>query len=104
MSAGSRTKAWVLPIAVGILAFIALAFAVGGLALYLLLGRSGPTEHHNASFRFGQRVLDDIYGTLSGSVDGACRVAVAAAPHKPTDFDLDEAIAGCKYEEQTFDD
>lgn len=94
-SVGSRTKAWVLPIAVGILAFIALALAVGALGFYLLLDR-GPSDHHNASFRFGQSVKPEI--------DGACRVAVAAAPHKPADFDLDEAVAGCKYEENTFDD
>jgi hypothetical protein len=103
-SVGSRTKAWVLPIAVGILAFIALALAVGALGYYLLLSRVS-SEHHNASFRFGERVMDDIYGTMdTGSVDGACRLAVAGAPNKPDNFDLDEAVAGCKHEEHSFDD
>jgi hypothetical protein len=102
-SVGSRTKAWVLPIAVGILAFIALALAVGALGFYLLLDR-GPSEHHNASFRFGQSVMREIDGAWTGSIDGACRVAVAAAPQKPANFDLDEAVAGCKYEGNGSDD
>jgi hypothetical protein len=65
----------------------------------------GPREHDNPSFHFGQKVMThDVYGSVAGgSVEDACRAALATANGKPHSLDVEEAVSGCKYQEYELD-
>lgn len=94
---------WAAPITIGVLAFIALVLAAAAIGLWLL-SSGGPSEHDNPSFQYGEQVMTDtVYRTGGGPVGPACRKALIQARHKPPHFDLNEAVAGCKYEEYTLD-
>jgi hypothetical protein len=47
-------------------AIVALAILGAGVLLLLHLFFSKPSEHHNPSFRYGEKVLDSIYGSMRG--------------------------------------
>jgi hypothetical protein len=46
----------------------------------------------------------DVYGYVAGgSVEDACRAALATANGKPHSLDVEEAVSGCKYQECKLD-
>lgn len=100
-----RSSAAVL-IGIVLAVVVLLALAIG--STYLLLGGSGsPAEHHNPSFRFGEKVMrTQIYGGFVGgpsSIAGQCRYRIIRASNWTSDLNVIEAIAGCKYEEWALD-
>jgi hypothetical protein len=84
-------------------AILALVILGAGVLLLLHLFFSKPSEHNNPSFRYGEKVLDSIYGSMRGSVTEACKAAISQRSDHPEQFDLGEAVAGCKYQEWIYD-
>jgi len=84
-----------------------LALVVAAMALVLVVRHSETlAEHRTPSFKYGQQVLEAIYGNLSGSVTLACRSAIdSPPPHVKPSINLDKAKAldGCRYQEQMID-
>lgn len=85
---------------------ILIGLAVVG-AYTLLRGSSPPAERHNPSFLYGEKVMRrQIYGGYVGgpaSIAGQCRYRITDAKVGPSDLNLAEAIAGCRYEEWALD-
>jgi hypothetical protein len=101
---GSFAK-WLFLLVVGAVITVAI---LAGVAVLLLRGYYGPpmTEHHNHSFRYGERVFDAVYGRSPGrkSVTTICEQAVdtrVVPSRKP--IDVGEAVAGCRFEERAID-
>ena len=85
-------------------ALLAVAVLIGCGFLILRLFFPRPSEHHNPSFRYGERVFRSIYDNpTTQSVEDACKAAIKNRFNHPKPFDFDEAASGCKYEEWILD-
>jgi hypothetical protein len=94
-------------IALGVLIGAVLAVLILLVGILFLVHRffpGGPTEHHNPSFRYGERVLNSIYSKPGQDpIDEACRRAITGRTDYPQPFDFPEAVAGCTYQEWIYD-
>lgn len=95
-------RAWL--VGTGVLISIAVVAAAG---LYLL-EYHGSREQHNPSFRYGQRLMDDVvYGHLhlyGKSVEQACsEVVQRRVGSPPSALDVGRAVSGCRYEKYIID-
>ncbi|WP_143168121.1 hypothetical protein [Jatrophihabitans endophyticus] len=87
------------------LGVLALGTVLVGCAYLVLRPFANASEDHNPSFRYGERVLEQAYGSNDPHTAGLdCGALVDRAGGRPSPFDRDEAVDGCEYEESSLND
>jgi hypothetical protein len=83
-----------------------LTLVVAAAALVLVRHQRTLAERRNPSFKYGQQVLEAIYGNLGGAITLACRSAIDSPPPNakpPINLDQAKALDGCRFQEQIID-
>ena len=97
---------WIVALTIAVLTGVVLIGAAVLVLAHVFFGTftGQPTEHHNPSFAYGEKLMEN-YGAFNytpssdSSVEAVCRAAVRLARARPASLNEDEAVRGCLYTE-----